>query len=77
MKINLADEVEQVTMAVGKNGLAFDVDDASITGDRDAAAFADRRRFVAINPQRKRSKARRRNSDDLCISLEILLLARR
>src|SRR6266508_4608213 len=45
MKINLADEVEQVTVAVdqaGKNGFAFDVDDASVRGDSDVAAFADR-----------------------------------
>jgi hypothetical protein len=35
MKINLADEIEQVTVAIdqtGKNGFAIDVDDTSTTG---------------------------------------------
>ena len=52
MKINLADEIEQVTVAVDqprKNGFAFDVNDASLTGDRDVAAFSHRLNAVAFD----------------------------
>src|SRR6266511_4094437 len=52
MKINLSDEVEQVTVAIDqprKNRFAFDVNDASITGDRDVAAFSHRLNAVAFD----------------------------
>src|SRR5688572_12766821 len=44
VKINLADKVEQVTVAVdetGENGFAFDVDHTSVARNRDFPSFAD------------------------------------
>ena len=44
MKVNLAHEIEQVTVAVDQtreNRFAFRVDDTGIAGHRDFAAFAD------------------------------------
>ena len=44
MKVNLADEIEQVAMAVDEpweNGLTLDVDHAGAARNRNVAAFAD------------------------------------